>query len=475
MSTTALERIGCGFCFHTLDSESGEGVRGGVAACGRCGRLYHKDCLPDRCANPACMLDDFVVSSFEEELRPVALDARPLQPVVVFSSEPDPSSTTLGNIPTAVTWASMGILALAALTVPIPTLMVFLLGPLLIMLHRELRYPGLARSSYKRLCALRVRRGFDGYRKLEPTSMVEAGLLVLFLILNAGFALAVYGAAALAMGLWSLGVLFWPTETLKAWLQTYSVQPIDKMKSWSAVLVVNYVLSIISVGVALFMILETVGPVFPIWSYAILLAVGLAAWAAGWLGLHVASREPERLARLTFASFTLALLLAILLAAIIEGQRLRGHFLSFDSTWDLVGPAVVVAVILALRFYAYRQETNASAKMRPSWGIAAFLMVGLTLSAPAAIGIEDHPILRSLLLIAIAVIAAPSVKLFLMFVSAGPDGNIPEWASLYLMITVGSILTSFFTLFGGAVGLLISVMLFIVLWRVRTNAVVVPA
>ncbi len=48
------ERIGCGYCFHTLDPADRQPRQRSVIRCTTCGQLYHAACWSGRCAMPGC-------------------------------------------------------------------------------------------------------------------------------------------------------------------------------------------------------------------------------------------------------------------------------------------------------------------------------------------------------------------------------------------------------------------------------------
>src|SRR4051812_3484605 len=53
-------RIGCGFCFHTLDPEDPDESLRRFAACKECGRRYHRACWKGACVRPSCLGREWV-------------------------------------------------------------------------------------------------------------------------------------------------------------------------------------------------------------------------------------------------------------------------------------------------------------------------------------------------------------------------------------------------------------------------------
>lgn len=74
-------RIGCGFCFLTLDAADADPLRRQVVRCQQCGRLFHAACQPARCTRAGCDCGEFEPVASAQAPRPGPL--LPGRPVTV--------------------------------------------------------------------------------------------------------------------------------------------------------------------------------------------------------------------------------------------------------------------------------------------------------------------------------------------------------------------------------------------------------
>ena len=453
------QRLPCGFCLRTLDSNDPDPVRRAVTACPGCGRRYHQSCAPMQCVNPNCQHKGSALQPDRGQFLPARIDDGQLQPAPGAAMEVDPVPRALHQIPPPAIWAVGAALLVAVLTDgPAAPVVSFLLGCLFIVIHQELRQPPAPFAVSEWIWVWRVRRAVDEYRRMQPASIAEACLLVLFLIIAFKLAVAICGAAALAILLWCLDLWRRPVHALDAWSRQKT-----RADEWLRYPVVAYLLSFLcatgAVGLNVWAVRSAFGPAsVPLSRTSLAVATVLLLAAAG-IGIRMAHRQPARLAWVTFWLCVLSLLSSIFATAIALSWQLDLLLPTSNPTWNALMLAAVVVLLLGRRFLACGHEF-APGKATP------IMMALLAFATPVVLQFVDQPGSRALSFALIAAAVIVAVKPYLKSARSGLGGGIPEWALLHVAVAVALLLASYFTMLGQQAGLLISAVPIYALWRI---------
>lgn len=463
------QRIGCGFCLQTLDSNDIDPGGRALVKCPRCDRFFHEKCAPEFCDTPGCRDKNLGPARYAGTLRPARLNASRLQPLVPSS---DLDFAEPRNLPLPVVAAGVILILLSGFLDPVQMAVDFLLGVLLFLIHRELRHPDESLATYEHLCAARIRQAARQYRELAKPAIIEAVVVIVACLSAPRMIFPAFGAMALGVGLWSLALFRRPIEVLERWLRPGPETPAEKVRSWFSKPERACRFAIAGLAAALLLLVQSIKletrfgwSLSPWVAFAAICILTAVAWGA--IGVTYED-QPGKLQRLTATISALALCLGILATAVILGQRLNWQLLSrsgewSDSSWDLLIPGGI-ATFLFWRSFAVSESTrnldSADHAAGNPRGNASVLLVLVALSAQYVITADRRQNFYAAGLVLVAAMAIISVKLFFQHVRASHfEKFVPPWAALETAAATSLLLITCLTFLFLGPGLILAVLL----------------
>jgi hypothetical protein len=369
-----------------------------------------------------------------------------------------------------------------------PTVVFFLLGCGLVLLHRDLVVPARPLEEYARFLPAQLESLFR--RLCNPDGKVVLAILLLavavFLAPQIVFGLA--GAVALSTGLYLLNCLDRPAEDLMRWLSArerawagWAGSRLDPGRALA--------LGVLSCGPPLFCLAGVFLPrrFTPALSYRIEIAGGLVCLllVLAFLG-RTGSAKPDlgrhdRSGRRTLFFATMALSLALCCVGIQIARRMKIPFLTEALEWNGLWLGLFPSVALWIwwsghraRWGRTRDDSAAPTGSEAEAGTARYSALGGVMAAGVSAllwraGEVEKSTWTEAGGVALSVVAVVGwwglSKLLLGLVRAGPGARLPEWTMVFLAATVCMVFCFFMVQFGGAAGLVAAVYPMVMVWR----------
>ena len=359
------------------------------------------------------------------------------------------------------------------------TVVFFLLGFTLALLHRELSRPQRSLEEYAGLVPERVGQLFQRFNHPDGRLILAVLLLAVAVFLVPSIVLGLAGAAALVTALYLLDYLDRPAAGALDWMKTCEDVWAGRLRAWF-----NpdrcHLLAVLSLFPAVCYLAAVFLPkrLAPALYYRVGLAGGITVALLVSMGLRMRREaQPTPLTALALAARTLlvstVLLMLIIGCTTIELTRqMKIPFFTEGIEWNGIWLAVLPVGILCLwrRSYIAKQNDRDSGNEQDTWRFSSLSAVTAVVSAflfwralqlqARGWGEAGSTALFAMMLAGWFALA----KLLLSLVRTGPEGKVPEWTMVHLSTMACLILCFFMVYFGGPWGLAAAIFSAIMVW-----------